>query len=49
MKMVFHFQRVENTDIPVEAETEGQCLDKALAERAKQCKPTSMPKGEIVE
>ena len=49
MKMVFHFQRIENTDIPAEGETEGQCLDKALAERAKQCKPTAMPKGEVVE
>jgi hypothetical protein len=48
MKMVFHFTRVEATDLPVEAETEGQCLDKALAERAKMCKPVAV-KGEIVE
>ena len=48
MKMVYHFVRVEATDLPVEAETEGQCLDKALAERAKMCKPVAV-KGEIVE
>jgi len=49
VRMVFHFQRIENTDIPVEGDSEGQCLDKALLERAKQCKPTAMPKGEVVE
>jgi hypothetical protein len=48
MKMIYHFTRVEATDLPVEAETEGQCLDKALAERAKTCKPMTV-KGEIVE
>ena len=47
-KMIYHFQRIEATDIPVEAETEGQCLDKALQERARQCKPAGV-KGEIVE
>jgi hypothetical protein len=48
MKMVYHFPRVEATDIPVEGDSEGQCLDKALAERAKMCKPVAV-KGEIVE
>jgi hypothetical protein len=48
MKMIFHFVRVEQTDIPVEAESEGQCLDKAIAERMKMCKPVSV-KGEIIE
>lgn len=47
-KMIYHFQRIEATDIAVEAETEGQCLDKALGERAKQCKPQGV-KGEVVE
>ena len=47
-KMTFHFPRVEAADITVEGETEGQCLDKALAERAKQCKPTGV-KGEVQE
>jgi len=48
LKMVFHFPRVLDADIPVEAETEGACLDKALAERMKQCKPIAV-KGEVVE
>ena len=48
MKMIYHFQRVEATDIPVEGESEGQCLDKALNERAKQCKPQAV-KGEVIE
>lgn len=47
-KMIFHFPRVEASDIQAEAETEGQCLDKALAERAKQCKPTGV-KGDVTE
>ena len=47
-KMTFHFPRVEATDITVEGETEGQCLDKALLERAKQCKPVAV-KGEVQE
>ena len=47
-KMTFHFPRVDATDISVEAESEGQCLDKALAERAKQCKPVAV-KGEVQE
>lgn len=48
MKMIYHFPKVEATDIPVEGETEGQCLDKALSERAKQCRPQSV-KGEVIE
>jgi len=48
MKMVFHFVRCEATDLAVDGDSEGHCLDKALAERAKQCKPSSV-KGEIVE
>lgn len=48
MKMIYHFPRVEATDIAVEGETESQCLDKALAERAKMCKPQAV-KGEVVE
>ena len=46
--MIYHFVRVEATDLPVEGETEGQCLDKALTERAKQCKPVAV-KGEVIE
>lgn len=46
--MIYHFPRVEAYDFAVEAETEGACLDKAIAERAKQCKPNAV-KGEIVE
>ena len=48
MEMIYHFVRVEAADIKVGAETEGACLDKALQERAKQCKPVTV-KGEIVE
>jgi hypothetical protein len=48
MKMIYHFARIEATDIPVEAETEGQCLDKALAQRAQMCKPGAI-KGEVIE
>lgn len=48
MKMIYHFTRVTDADIAVEGETEGQCLDKALAERAKQCKPVAV-KGEVQE
>lgn len=46
--MVFHFVRVEAADIRVSGVSEGQCLDKALQERQKQCRPISV-KGEIVE
>lgn len=48
MKMIYHFPRVMDADIAVEGETEGQCLDKALTERQKQCKPNAV-KGEVVE
>jgi len=48
MKMIFHFTRIVDSDISVEGETEGQCLDCALQERMKQCKPIGI-KGEIVE
>jgi hypothetical protein len=48
MKMIYHFPRVLDSDIAVEAETEGQCLDKAIAERMKMCKPVAV-KGEVVE
>lgn len=48
MKMIYHFPRVMDADITVEGETEGVCLDKALAERAKQCKPVAV-KGEVQE
>ena len=48
MKMIYHFVRVEASDLPVEGETVGQCLDKALQERMKQCKPQNI-KGEVVE
>jgi len=48
LKMVYHFVRVEASDIKVEGDTEGQCLDKALVERAKACKPAAV-KGEVVE
>ena len=47
MKMVFHFARVPDVDIITEGETQGQCLDKAVAEREKQCK-TNNVKGEVV-
>ena len=48
MKMIYNFPRVMDADITVEAETEGQCLDKALAELAKRCKPVAV-KGEVQE
>jgi hypothetical protein len=48
MKMIYHFPRVLDSDIAVEAETEVQCLDKAIAERMKMCKPVAV-KGEVVE
>lgn len=48
MKMIYHFPRVEATDIPVEGETEGPCCDKAIAERAKMCNPLGV-KGEVLE
>jgi len=48
LRMIYHFVRVEASDIPVEADTEGQCLDRALAERVKQCRPSNV-KGEIIE
>jgi hypothetical protein len=46
--MIYHFSRVLDSDIAVEGATEGECLDKALAERMKQCKPVAV-KGEVVE
>ena len=48
MKMIYHFSRVLDSDIAVEAETEGACLDKAPQERVKMCKPVAV-KGEVVE
>ena len=48
MKMIFHFARILDSDIPVEGATEGECLDKALAEWMKQCKPVAV-KGEVIE
>ena len=48
LKMIYHFARILDSDIPVEGATEGECLDKALAERMKQCKPVAV-KGEVVE
>jgi len=48
LKMVFHFPRILDSDITVDGESEGMCLDKALAERMKQCRPISV-KGEVVE
>ena len=48
MKMIYHFPRILDSDITVDGESEGMCLDKALAERMKQCRPISV-KGEVVE
>lgn len=48
MKMIYHFVRIPDSDIAVEGEDEGICLNKALAERMRQTKPVSV-KGEIVE
>jgi hypothetical protein len=48
LKMIYHFPRILDSDIAVEGETEGQCLDKAIAERTKMCKPVAV-KGEIIE
>ena len=47
-KMIFHFTRVLDTDIPVEAETVDECVKLALAEREKQCKPMKIS-GDIIE
>jgi hypothetical protein len=48
LRMIYHFARVLDSDIAVEGNTEGECLDKAMLERAKQCKPVAV-KGEVVE
>ena len=46
MKMVFHFVRVPDSDIPVEGATISECTQKAFDERMKQVTPTSI-KGEV--
>ena len=48
MKMIFHFPRVLESDIKVDGVEAGDCLNKALSERQKQCTPMTV-KGEIVE
>jgi hypothetical protein len=48
MKMIFHFSRVIDSDITVEAENFGDCVQKAIEERMKACTPTKI-NGEIVE
>ena len=48
MKMIFHFSRVIDADIPVEAETVGECVQMATQERIKACTPTKI-NGEVVE
>ena len=48
MKMVFHFSRVVDSDITVEAETFGECVQTAIQERIKACTPTKI-NGEVVE
>jgi len=48
MKMIFHFIRVVDADITVEAETFGECVERAIQERIKACTPTKI-NGEVVE
>ena len=48
IKMVFHFSRVVDADIQVEAETFGECVERAIQERIKACTPTKI-NGEVVE
>ena len=48
MKMIFHFSRVVDSDITVEAATFGECVQKAIEERVRVCTPTKI-NGEVVE
>jgi len=48
MKMIFHFSRVIDSDITVEADDFGACVQTAIAERMKACTPTKI-NGEVVE
>ena len=48
MKMVFHFTRVADSDIVVEAATIAECAQKAFDERMKQVTPTKI-QGEVAE
>lgn len=48
MKMIFHFIRVPDSDIPVEGATPAECMQKAYDERMKQVAPVKIT-GEVVE
>ena len=48
MRMIFHFSRVIDADISVEAETFGECVNMAIQERIKACTPTKI-NGEVIE
>lgn len=48
MKMVFHFIRVPDSDIPVEGATPAECMQKAYDERMKQVAPIKIT-GEVIE
>ncbi|MDD3961298.1 MAG: hypothetical protein PHT77_05485 [Bacteroidales bacterium] len=48
MKMIYHFIRVADSDIPVEGADIAECTGKAIAERMKQVTPTKI-QGEVIE
>jgi hypothetical protein len=48
MKMIFHFPRASDSDIPVEGATLADCAQKAFDERMRQITPTKI-QGEVVE
>ena len=48
MRMIFHFTRCADSDIPVEGATLAECTQKAFDERMKQVTPTKV-QGEVVE
>jgi hypothetical protein len=48
VKMLFHFTRCPDSDIPVEAATIAECTQKAFEERMKEITPRKIA-GEIIE
>jgi hypothetical protein len=47
IKMIYHFLKVEKSDIEVEGDSPAECLHKALELRDLQCKTTKID-GEIL-
>jgi len=48
MKMIFHFVRIEASDITAEGETVSECTQKAYDARMKEAAPRKL-NGEVVE